>query len=88
METRAQLRPYEDRGSLNGSTIAEHHTPQLIVFDDQLSNLTLNDADAARFEFLAFRVGEVVRVREEDQVIRPLTDELCVLDRAGAQGVV
>ena len=35
-------------------------------------------------ELLAFPLGQFVGVREEDKVVRPLADELCVLDRAGA----
>ena len=53
VEARPDLGPDEEGGSLNGSTVAEHHTPQAIVFDDEPSNLAVDDADAARFELLA-----------------------------------
>ena len=60
VESRPDLGPDEEGGSLNGSTVAEHHTPQAIVLHDERSNLAVDDADAARFELLAFRLGQVV----------------------------
>jgi hypothetical protein len=74
----------EEGGPLNGSTVAEHHALQAILFDDDASNLAVDEADAAGFELLALRLRQVVGVRKEDQVVGPLADELCVLDRARA----
>ena len=61
VETRAHLGPDEEGVSLNGSTVAEHHTLQAVVFDDEPANLAFDDADAAGFELLALRLGEFVR---------------------------
>ena len=69
VEARAHLGPDEESGSLNGSTVAEHHTPQAVVLDDDPANLAFDNADVAGFELLALRLGEVVCVREEDQVV-------------------
>ena len=90
---RTDLGPDEEGGSLNGSTIAEHHSPEAIVFDNESSNLAVDDADVACFELRALRLREVVGVRKEDQVVRPLTNELCMVNRVGvcaehAQGLI
>jgi len=54
VESRPDVGADEDSGSLNGSTVAEHHTPQTIVMHDETPNLGIDYADAACFELLAF----------------------------------
>lgn len=52
-------RPDDQGGSLNGSTVAEYHAPQAIDDDDQPANLAVDDADAAGFKLLAFRLTAI-----------------------------
>ena len=54
-------------------------------FDDrQPRDLAVDDLDAARVEHLPFGRRDRVGVREEDDVVRPLAEEVRVVDRAGA----
>jgi hypothetical protein len=69
VQSRPDVGADEDSGSLNGSTVAEHHTPQAIVLHDEPSNLRIDYADASCLQLLAFGRRQVVGVREEDQVV-------------------
>ena len=82
---RDAARPDEERRARNGSAVAEHHTPSGDRHRREPRTSTLDDADVACVECSRSAVGELVRVREEDEVVRPLPDELRVVDGAGAR---
>ena len=81
---RSHVWMHEESCSVDQSTVGEHHASQAISLDDEPPNLAVDNADAARVELVALGLGQVVRVREEDQVVRPLPDESRVLDGAAA----
>jgi hypothetical protein len=51
---------------------------QPVGLDCESRDLSLDDSNAARFKFGAFRRRQVVGVHEEDDVVRPLPHQLCV----------
>src|SRR5207253_5711674 len=80
---RRVLRSDEYGRSRDHSTIGKLDAAQPIVFDDETRYVSVNDLYPARLELQLFGCRQVVGVDEEGEVVRPLPQELCMLDRAG-----
>ena len=76
-------RPDEDRGAGNGTTVGELDGVEAVVDDREAVDETLDDPDPARVERSPLGGGDGGGVREEDDVVRPLPEQVRVVDRAG-----
>src|SRR5665647_1978491 len=80
---RDESRAYEDRRSADGPAALQLDAAQLVVLDEESLHGPVDDADRARRELFALVCGESAGVREEDDVRRPLADQLRMLDGVG-----
>src|SRR5439155_26690034 len=69
---RVQSRPDEDRGAGDGATGGQLHGAQAIVYDGEPRDKTVDHVYSSRIERRPLARGDGVRVREEDDVVRPL----------------
>ena len=76
-------RPHEDRVARDDSAVTQLDRVQAIVDDRERCDRSLDHRDASGVECCALLAGEGVRVGEEDDVVRPLPQELRVVDGTG-----
>ena len=74
--------PDEHGVSPNHLATAQLDTGQPVFLDLEPCHLAADDPNPASVQLDAFGRGQVIGVDEEDDVVRPLADEECVLDRA------
>lgn len=77
-------RPDEHRCSRDHATIDQFDTAQCVSIDHEPCDLTVHDLDAASLQLLKRVEAQVESVGEEDNVVRPLTDQQRVLDGIGS----
>ena len=75
--------PDEHRGSRDHATVDQLDTGQPVSIDHEPRDLTVHDLDAASLQLLERVDAQVERVGEEDNVVRPLTNQQRVLDGVG-----
>ena len=73
----------EDGGAWDRATIGELNGIETVVDDRESRDTSVDDPDASRLEAGPFGGGDRLRVREEDEVVRPLSEKVSVIDRAG-----
>lgn len=78
-----ERRPHEHCSPGHEESPSELDTRKSVVLDNDPTYGAFDDSDGSGSQLLALLVGELSGVCEEDDIVAPLPDQQCVLDRHG-----